>query len=395
MMSSTGTDPSCLAKRCAFRRLVLPALLFFIADSLGCSQSDTRPPSRNISQSRPVGPAETADRSRAGTSREVVLLHDIELIRPLASQQCVFTIENTSDERWTIDEIRRTCTCTVVDVTRDVIAPGEAADLAIQYRAPDQATDDERVIAVSFQEPVAPQFRLIIKACVRPVVTINPSEVAFSEVLPGAKADRAVMLMNYGDRDWNDLTIVTGCEWLTATAHRLLAENITGEGAHPPRQAWRLELSADSAALAFGSYRTNIKVTPREAQGAEGAMLVSLTIPSPMRAVPDRLFLGYVSDGKPVTRILTLALANELAMRPAAEIEATSDLETSLSFAWAAARGRLRYLNVTFDPAGQSGRVDGTISLTIPGSRPVSLKIPVTAVITPRLSAPRAAQDKT
>lgn len=314
-------------------------------------------------------------------SKSLRLTHDLGIVRPMSKVTHTFTVTNPTHHALTLAHIHESCSCTVAEVSRSVIPAGETAKVAVTFSAPNQASDGERTVQISFQEPTAPTVYLTIHASVRPAVTVFPPELDFLEVLPGQTANRTVMVYNYGDTDWSDIHLSTDVKWL---AMRMTAAPVLDTKGEQPRQAWRVEATARADSISFGKHRGTVRFEPVSTTDDPAVLPVALEVPLPIRAFPDRLFLGHISDRREIERTIVLKLSQTLSHYMADKITISTTLEPHLSFVWASSQGRFRHLKLTFDPSGLSpGRVEGIITLSFPNTTADGLLIPISGVVSP------------
>jgi hypothetical protein len=309
------------------------------------------------------------------------LTHDFGIIRPGEAHKCIFRILNPTEKQWSIDHIQRVCTCTAIEASKTDINPGEYSDVSVSYRAPDKPADDARVLTVFFREADVPQLQLIVKATVRPVLTVFPAELPQVELLPGQSVDRTVMAYNFGDADWDDVVVSHDAKWLSTTVVRTPVHSASISATPIARQAWRIGITTRPDALAIGDHRASLKVSPANAPDEAVVMPVSVRINPAIRAIPDRIFLGYIGPNQVVERHVILSLCDAASKVSPSDVQLTSSLDAHVSFSWEERKGRFWHLKVRVDPAGLSGRIDESISVTVAGIMSDPLEIRLSAVI--------------
>ena len=318
---------------------------------------------------------------RDAVAGPLALYHDFGLMRPNTTAACSFVVTNPTRQPWTIRDIKRSCNCTVVDVSQARILPGQRTEIGVSYRAPAQPSDEERTVRIALAEEGAPGIALIVRATVRPPLTISPTELHFPEIVAGHQAQRDVMVFNFSDRHWPGLELSGTPQWLRATVAAIPDLHETRSGPMP-NQAWRVSLAVLSAGLQVGDHRGALSIRPSDDPEEATVLPVSVRFPSAIRAVPDRLFFGYLRDRTPIERTVVVVLADGLSAVASEDIRITNDLGPEISCSWrqSPAHGKFRHLIVTFTPSAVLGRIAASLSLSLPGHRE-RFDIPLSAVL--------------
>ncbi len=83
-----------------------------------------------------------------------------------------FKVRNLGEEVLEIKRVATSCGCTTAEVTKDRIVPGEEADLNVTYDTGAMSGshakgNQDRIIYVKSNDPINPQFEVIITAYVK------------------------------------------------------------------------------------------------------------------------------------------------------------------------------------------------------------------------------------
>jgi hypothetical protein len=123
-----------------------------------------------LSSSTSIFDADTARRPRH-------LLHDFGLVQPGQHKHHVFEIHNDTNIKWTVQEIRASCSCTVLTPKSDVVLPGTTMPFRLVYKAPSTPADDRRSAPVLFEESAAPIVTFDMTARVRDKINAWPTKL--------------------------------------------------------------------------------------------------------------------------------------------------------------------------------------------------------------------------
>ena len=150
--------------------------------------------------SPPTGPLRPVieDLTRAG-SRVTFdrLAHDFGQIWDVEVVETVFTFENSGTKHLSINDVKPSCGCTVPSLDKTRFAPGESAELRVQFK-PKDAGQQEKYIDVVTNSMTQPILRLTISAVVIPFAKIEPDPVVFGTVQLGQEHVIKLTVDSYG-----------------------------------------------------------------------------------------------------------------------------------------------------------------------------------------------------
>lgn len=232
------------------------------------------------------------------------ITHHFGVVHPRHRIAHVFHIRNGSQARETIKHVSRTCLCLATALSKDVLEPGDEANLTVEYTAPDRPSDDKRVLTLTFAEPHRAPLRLVVTATVRDVISADQTNVVFSDAAPNRRANAHLLVENFGDVDWQRFQAVTSARWLTVIPRRLDVR----AARDAPRQAWDLRLVADPDNAGHGTHRAELRVQGDDL--SPRAVPVTLVVTGPVAAIPADIFAGRVSAHQSLERTFMLRFAN-------------------------------------------------------------------------------------
>ncbi len=214
--------------------------------------------------------------------------------------QRTLTITNPSHTNWTLERIDSPCSCTVPTTDFAVIPANQSESITISYRGPHRTTDHRRSIKLYFREFPGRPGLIEISAWVRRTAEIRPPRIDLGNVARDRQHEAILLIQNFSDQTWGDLTISTTADWIQASASPLPAPRSATNERVKPRQQWRLLTISDTSDLASTEFREHIHVTPcRNGSAVHDTMTIpfSLTVRRPVSVIPGRFFFGRLRPG--------------------------------------------------------------------------------------------------
>lgn len=269
---------------------------------------ERREPARSSAGSRSSAAGGTRDDAQANHNSAFAPLisgldfvHNFGLVRPGETAFHRFAVRNSSPTTWTLKRITHNCACAVVEASADAVAPGSDVWFDLKYRAGRETKDDSRAVTVSFVEASAPELRFVAQARVREYLCLNPQSINLVAISRSASSTATVMIDNYSDADWSDLSLASADDWVRCHATLLTTSaahtaNRTGD----PRQRWQCLVSARHVGMRPGDYRSVVSIRARELD-CSAELGVALRIGSTVTVAPGHLFFGRVVAGGRVT----------------------------------------------------------------------------------------------
>lgn len=241
-----------------------------------------------------------------------------------------FVLTNAGDEDLTISQVKPACGCTVTELSKKVLPPGESVDLNVQVTLKGMKGHQLKQITVESNDPQKPKLVLALRGEATSPITITPARLLFGEVVPGAAAP--VLVANADDNDTSSKkdiitreVVITFDEQLTL--HVTKTEVIPSSSvAQPPNDSTWTAAIKNQNDDAQGIIRVEVALLPGVSLGQTKATVRLLTdsdefpyIDIPVSAVvageinysPQSIVL-LERNAEPVTRYLLITKGNHL-----------------------------------------------------------------------------------
>lgn len=108
-------------------------------------------------------------------------IKDFEIVPKGKILQHQFLIRNAGDAELEITDVRPACGCTVADFDR-TIAPGESGKVSIRMKTENFAGPIAKTVAVFTSDTDNPKIELVVKADVKPYITVLPGFARYNYV---------------------------------------------------------------------------------------------------------------------------------------------------------------------------------------------------------------------
>jgi hypothetical protein len=237
-----------------------------------------------------VGKAETLDsesqdsESTPTLKPKSVYYHDVDLgmIRPGDRITHTFSITNEFDQSVQLTKVQTQCRCSLARPQKESLAPGESAEFTLFLAAPDDSVDFEQTMTLHYWPPSAPTHVVNVSASVRNEVWLSKKEVDFGKLGFSATKTQVIDIINFGDREWKDITFQADAPWLNAKLDTLGNVHLFGKD----RQFASVAISVDATQIPSGSNQASLQVGVDEVDELNQTIPVSLIVMAPYRAVP-------------------------------------------------------------------------------------------------------------
>lgn len=114
------------------------------------------------------GPYLTVDRSE----------HDFGEVEPSEEVHCAFTLTNSGKKPVKIEKVRPDCGCTVAELKKYTLAPGESEKLEVRFQTPSREGATRKTLTVLVSPPGRPvRLPLSLRAEVRPTIKVTPAQL--------------------------------------------------------------------------------------------------------------------------------------------------------------------------------------------------------------------------
>jgi hypothetical protein len=242
------------------------------------------------------------DQASSSSKAVKTLTHDLGIIAPNSVKAHVFSVLNDSDLAWTVKEFKTSCRCTIGEVDKRVIEPGEAAEITISYSAPAESKDETRKIALTFLEPNSPRIVFAISASIRRDMVLESGSLTFKNIPRGASKERRMILKNFGDKDWKQVVGNDPPGWLEIRASKL--ERPARE--EKLREIWALDVEVRESELKNTTQDATIQLTAigdEREHLAECKLKVITVLENRISVAPQELLFSSGPDGTSVAKL--------------------------------------------------------------------------------------------
>jgi hypothetical protein len=120
-----------------------------------------------------------------------------------------FQLKNNSDKHVAVEVKGTTCKCTVGDLEKSSIGPGETVDVNLEWVAKSMETDFKQTATIKTSHPARPTILLNVFGKVLQIVQAFPPNVVFSDVT--VRESREQEFMVYGFKD--DRLVIEEYRW--------------------------------------------------------------------------------------------------------------------------------------------------------------------------------------
>lgn len=247
------------------------------------------PPGVPVTVDAPLSAVTSEVKGRNGL--DIVLEHDFGVVRPGQTFTHAFTIHNPSGRPWTLKSVLSSCSCSLVRAGAERIEAMGDERFEFSYRSPDKPSNERRWVTLHFDGLDVP-VHLVIRAHVRPEMTIEPTFLHIGRLRVGDAGLRTIQLDDFGNRDWSSVDLASPPSWL-----RVLAVSLADhpKSAPEPRQRWLIEVRADSGGLRPGVYQTRARIRAlAHGDVQELALPVRMDVVDAVALSPSVLMFGTV-----------------------------------------------------------------------------------------------------
>lgn len=108
------------------------------------------------------------------------------------SVEHTFEILNDGDLSLEITKTKTSCGCTVADISRKIIPPGESATLKAVLSLKNKRGNQRKTITIHSNDPDSPTFQLHLEGVATSDLTLNPERIFLSGISPDDEITRTV-----------------------------------------------------------------------------------------------------------------------------------------------------------------------------------------------------------
>ncbi len=111
-----------------------------------------------------------------------------------------FKLKNVGKGRLVISHVKTSCGCTAAQPSKNTLAPGEVAEIAVGFDTRFQKGHQVRTITAFTNDPNTPQAIMTIQGVVKQQVSATPADVAFGKVKVGTEMTKEVIVSDLTNR---------------------------------------------------------------------------------------------------------------------------------------------------------------------------------------------------
>jgi hypothetical protein len=144
------------------------------------------------------------------SSRQVI---DLAPVRPNATAQAEFIIQNLGEATLHLGRVTTTCGCTVVELTSHEVPPRGEVKLKVLYTAGPRPERSSKYIDVENDDPRHPKIRLVLKVRVQADMNWDPQHITLDWPVPDNFTGR-ITFTGYGTEPVHLANVVAEQGWL-------------------------------------------------------------------------------------------------------------------------------------------------------------------------------------
>lgn len=336
----------------------------------------------SLNQAGGLPKAAASEREESEPNSDLTVIpHDLGIIRPSQRQTFAVSIENPTNDPWTIDKISTSCGCTVAETETRTVLPQSQIPLRISYSPPSKPKDDVRTVEVTFRETGVPAVLVRISASVREPMTIDQERLDFKVSPDQGPVSKQIQVGNFSEQDWETLRVAGEPSWLSTEVFPVGVE----KSAISPRQAWRIVLTCHPGKLPSvpPNGTGNLELVARSAGGElTTRIIVGAHVQPPAQSIPSQLFFGKVSTQDSATTKAYIKINS--AKLIGADLKAspgTSNLADAMELVLVRESESLWMLTARLHGSFPAGYLKGVVNVHFDGQPEPSLAIPITALV--------------
>ncbi|MEX0791712.1 MAG: DUF1573 domain-containing protein, partial [Pirellulaceae bacterium] len=187
-------------------------------------------------------------------------LHEFGKIELGAKGRHTFVLRNVGTAPLTLTKEGTTCKCTVSELAGGNVAPGESAEVTLEWKAEQYSAHYSQTATIGTNDPKRPKVELRISGSVVKSVALEPNEVRFSRISAGESSKAGVKILAFKDEQIEivDLTFEGEHQENYAVSQRpLTTEELQTEG--DAKSGYLLEIEVKPG-LPLGANQQKLKI---------------------------------------------------------------------------------------------------------------------------------------
>ncbi len=202
----------------------------------------------------------------------------------------VFTVKNQGNAPLRIRQIRTTCGCTVGNVTKRTIPPGETSALSIRFDTKGRQGPQSKSVFVRSNDPKQPTLTCkVVGSILKAGLSVEPASLHFQNVEPGKSHEKIITVKAKPGRPLTVRDVASSLPYLSAT---LLPAPPAGGGG----LRIRVRLAAEAP---LGIFSGEVRFTVDAERKSEYQVPVSGRIVGDLVFNPATLSLGRLRTNRP------------------------------------------------------------------------------------------------
>jgi hypothetical protein len=303
--------------------------------------------------------------------------NDFGMVAKLAKVEHHFSFKNIYREDVHIVSVQSSCACTVPELTKKLLKPGETAEVIARIDTRTFNGRREATVRVTIDKPVPAEVQLHVYCYIRSDIVVQPGEINFGFVDRGSTASCKVLVSYAGRPDWRILDVQSAEQHLSATMVQL------NRGLGQVAYELTIELKDDMPAGYLKDHVILVTndLNPDAARvpiAVEGLVLAPLSVKPTLFSVgavkPAEIVTKYlVIQGKVPFRILSVAVPDE-----------------RFQAKYASLPGVVQSVAVTFQADNKPGGVAGELQIRTDLPTGETLKVPLQGEVLDKAGRPVA-----
>lgn len=111
-----------------------------------------------------------------------------------------FVVRNDGDATLEIEKVKPACGCTVPELEKKSLAPGETTDIKATLDLKGRKGNQNKAMTVFSNDPVNPEFKLTLSGISTSIFNVTPTSVNMGRFAPGQPVTKTVSINNTGEK---------------------------------------------------------------------------------------------------------------------------------------------------------------------------------------------------
>lgn len=273
--------------------------------------------------------------------------HDFGTVARGAKAEFEFPVENTFKQEVHLANVRSSCGCTTLEITKPRLKTGEKGAILARYNTKSFLGQRNATITVTIDEPYFAEVQLLVTGYIRSDVVLHPGSLDFGDVQLGTSAEKRLSIDYAGRDDWKIVDVrSTNSHFAAVLSERQRTQD---------RITYDLDVRLKEDAPA-GYIHEQLLLVTSDQNRAQIPFLVTGRVVSAITVSPAALSMGVVAPGDKISKQLVVR-----ASRPF-RITAVQCADECFSFKTTSEAQRIHLIPVTFT-ADKPGRISQEIQI--------------------------------